>query len=89
MPNKIFMLQNVHSKNVEIMCKSLCKSLCSFVEKNCVQLSLYNNSCVKTYLFTHFSRLSHRPFHNLIISIIKLFYPLFHNPYNNNYIIFN
>ena len=73
---------------VKNLCKSSWKTSCKKRSNFCVKSYLVLNSCVKNILFTNF----YPPFHQLLnrssYPVDKLFYPLFHNPYYNNYLIF-
>lgn len=74
-------------QNVEIPCKTPSKTPCIFRAKKCVQPRPTHPTCVKNNLFTDFSRLSHHFFHTCLTSVAKPSFPLFHNPYYNNYYI--
>ena len=73
---------------VEIPCKTIWKSSCKYREEKCVKLSSVNKICAKNNLFTNFYNIIHQLFNSIPTTIFKLIFPLFHNPYYNNYKIF-
>jgi len=71
--------------NVEILCKSPCKTLCISGAKFCSKLPHTHQISAKLHFPTYFSRSSHQLSHSLLTPVVQLFYPLFHNPYYYNY----
>lgn len=73
---------------VEIPYKTIWKSSCKYSEEKCAKLLLVHKKCAKNSLFTNFYNIIHQLFNSLSTPITKLFFPLFHSPYYNNYKIF-
>ncbi len=82
------MANNFFIQIVEITCKTLWKTPRKNRVKKCVKNLPTRISCVKTTFPTNFSLISHQLLNIYFTPIVQLFYPLFHNPYYNNYIIF-
>ncbi len=73
---------------VENMCKNTWKTQRKNSLKSRVKFYVFLESCVKNPLFTSFYIFIHQLLNSLFLSVTKLIYPLFHNPYYNNYLIF-
>ncbi len=77
------MVENI--KNVEILCKTMRKSLRFSRAKLCVNLKTKNQVCVNPYFPNNFSHLFHTNIHNQTLSISNYSFPLFHQVYYYNF----
>lgn len=77
------MVKNI--KNVEILCKTMRKSLRFSRAKLCVDSKTKNQVCVNPHFPTNFSRLFHTNIHNQTLSIPNYSFPLFHQVYYYNF----
>ena len=73
---------------VEIMWKYPCNTPCNSRVKFCVYPTTAAPTRAKLTFPTHFSRFSHPFSHNRSAPVFQPTFPLFHNPYYYNYLIY-
>ena len=71
--------------NVEISCKTICKTQCNKIAKLCVNPNTHSQPRVKLTIFPHFPTTKSQLFTQPRTPILQLFYPLFHVAYYYNY----
>ena len=76
-------------KDVEITCKTFCKTQCNKTAKLCAKLTTIYNICAKPTTFSHFPTTNSQLFAQPPTSGLQLIYPLFHQAYYYNYKLIN
>ena len=78
-------MTNTTKHDVEIPCKTLCKTQCNKLAKLCAKATTIYNIRAKLPTFPHQFTTKSQPFTQPPTSILQLIYPLFHQAYYNNY----